>query len=260
MAQIPEFITYLSNTTLSEKTKEAYINSVKHYHKFFDEVNTENINKYKSICLQINKPNTINLRLHAIQVYASSQNIEVGIKYIKIQDPIFSENILTRKEYEKLISYLLKNKKYDWYLLIKVLACTGVRLHESKQILIKDLKNSRKVILGKGTKTRVIWFPYQMREEVKSIINLMDESKSVLCHDESYVRAKMKKLKKTLKLKCDLTPHEFRRFYAREVYNKTKDLYLVKDLLGHSSVKTTSRYLKTTVTNVSRKMSKVVDW
>lgn len=260
MADIPSFTTYLNSTTLSEKTKEAYLNSLKHYNKYFDEITTENVNRYKSICLQFHKPSTINLRLHALRFYANSQNIEVGIKYIKVQEPIFSENVLTRKDFDKLISYLLNKKEYDWYILFRVLASTGLRLHESKQVLLKDLKQGRKIILGKGTKTRVIWFPYQMREDISPLLKNANLEASVLSHDVSYVRVKLKKLKKKLKLRSNLTPHEFRRFYAREVYNKTKDLYLVKDLLGHASVKTTSRYLKTTVTSVSRKMSKIVDW
>jgi integrase len=36
--------------------------------------------------------------------------------------------------------------------------------------------------------------------------------------------------------------HTFRHFYATKVYNETKDLVLVKTLLGHSSVRTTEVY------------------
>ena len=81
-----------------------------------------------------------------------------------------------------------------------------------------------------------------------------------MTHDDSYVRVKMKELKKKLNLKGKLTPHELRRFYAREVYNKTKDIYLVKDLLGHASIKTTMEYLKISVAGVSKRMGKIVDW
>ncbi len=39
-------------------------------------------------------------------------------------------------------------------------------------------------------------------------------------------------------------PHMLRHAYASELYRKTKDILLIKKLLGHSNVATTSKYLE----------------
>ena len=41
----------------------------------------------------------------------------------------------------------------------------------------------------------------------------------------------------------DLDPHDLRRSYGRIMYEATKDIVLVKNLLGHSSVRTTQKYI-----------------
>lgn len=41
----------------------------------------------------------------------------------------------------------------------------------------------------------------------------------------------------------DLDPHDLRRTYGRLIYQKSHDIILVKDLLGHADVKTTQRYI-----------------
>ena len=40
-----------------------------------------------------------------------------------------------------------------------------------------------------------------------------------------------------------ITPHSFRRAFATNFYNKTNDLNTLKKLMGHSSIKTTERYI-----------------
>ena len=123
-----------------------------------------------------------------------------------------------------------------------------------------DLRHGRKVILGKGTKTRVIWFPQQFRKDLAPLLQGRKPEDKLIIHTEDYIRTKLRNLKTKLNIKCRLSPHELRRFYARQVYSKTKDIYLVKDLLGHASINTTMHYLKISVSSISRRMSRIVDW
>lgn len=260
MVDLDGFKKYLNSTSLSDKTKETYVSSLEHYSNYFKEISTENVQSYKKLCLQKYKPSTINLRLHALQKYSEFKKTPVDISYIKIQEPLFSENVMSRHDYEKILNYLLDKKQYDWYVIFRLLGTTGLRIEESKQVCVGDLKGCRKTILGKGTKTRVIWFPLSMRKEIMPLLKGKKDSDKIVCHDEGYIRKKLRDLQKQLKIKVKLSPHEFRRFYAREVYSKTKDVYLVKDLLGHSSVQTTMRYLRINISSISRRMSKLVDW
>lgn len=260
MVDIKKFTDFLNDSSLSENSKKAYVLSIKDFAATYDEVNSENINKYKIECLKAKSPSTVNLRLHALSKYAEVFKIDVDIKFVKMQEPLFAESILTDKEYDRLLDYLKEKKQYEWYILFRVMACTGVRINEAHQIKYKDLKRPNKTIIGKGVKTRVIWFPNQMRKELSPMMKDFGGDEYILRHDDGYIRNKLRFLRDKLKIKCKLSPHEFRRFYAREVYKRTKNVQLVKDLLGHSSVKTTMRYLKVDVTNISRKMSRLVDW
>lgn len=260
MINIEKFREKLNDSSLSENSKKAYVTGLRHYAYFFSEVNSENVARYKSACLSRLSPGTINLRLHALTKYAELNDISLDVRYIRVQEPLFSESILSLKEYDKILDYLKERKQYEWYILFKVLACTGVRINEAHQIKYKDLRKSNKVIIGKGTKTRVIWFPSRMRKDLNRFLADMNPDDYIVRHDDGYIRNKLRFLKGKLGIRCKLSPHEFRRFFAREVYKKAKDVQLVKDLLGHSSVKTTMRYLKVDVSSVSRRISRLVDW
>ena len=250
----------MKDSSLSENTRKSYISSISHFATIYDEVNSENVNKYKSNCLKDKSPGTVNLRLHALAKYAKLFNINIDIKFVKTQEPIFAESIFSDREYERLLNYLRERKQYEWYILFRVLACTGIRINEAHQIKYNDLNKPNKIIIGKGTKTRVIWFPSLMRKEIAPILKGFKGEEYIVQHDDGYIRNKLRFLKTKLKIRCKLSPHEFRRYYARRIYRKVKDIQLVKDLLGHSSVNTTMRYLKVDVANVSRKISKLVDW
>lgn len=260
MIHLDEFKKHLQSTAMSDKTVEAYVCGLNHYAKFFDEVTTENIQEYKRIALQTHKPKTVNLRLHALASYAKWQHMDVAIKTIQIQEPLFADNLMTPSDYKRILSYFAKREQWDWYILFRTLACTGVRISESYQIAVGDLKLSRKVILGKGTKTRVIWFPQLYRQEILPLLHGHKDDEPLVIHSADYIRTKLRKVQKRLRIRCHLSPHEFRRFYARQVYAKTKDVYLVKDLLGHRNIETTMKYLRISVANVSRRMSRIVDW
>jgi len=45
--------------------------------------------------------------------------------------------------------------------------------------------------------------------------------------------------------KNDFATHDFRRCFARRVWDKYKDVNILKDMLGHSYIETTMKYLKT---------------
>ncbi len=255
-----EFESYLSNTMLSDRTVRAYSGGVRHFASLFDEVNTPNIRVYRNICLKTQKPKTVNLRLNALKKYAKWRSLKVDISLVEIQEPLFVENPLSTSDYNKILSYLKNTGQIQWYVLIRTLACTGVRIGESRQLTVGDLRQGRKTIIGKGTKSRVIWFPIKYRQEMLPMLQGKSKNDPLVSYSEDYIREKLRKLQKQLGIKCHLTPHEFRRFYARQVYSRTKDIYLVRDLLGHSSIKTTMHYLKISASNISKRMSHIVDW
>lgn len=260
MIKINDFENHLKDTTLSERTVYSYTCAMKHYARFFDEVTTQNIQQYKRLCMKAQKPKTINLRLNALLKYIKWLHLDAEVSTIRIQEPLFAENLLTTVDYDKILNHLRSTDQIDWYIILRTLACTGVRISESYQIKVGDLRQSRKTIIGKGTKSRVIWFPQRYRSDILPLLKGRKDTDRIITHTDDYIRTKLRLLQKTLRIKCHLSPHEFRRYYARQVYAKTKDIYLVKDLLGHSSIKTTTRYLRINISSISRRLSRIIDW
>ncbi|MBR4121620.1 MAG: site-specific integrase, partial [Spirochaetales bacterium] len=85
MILINDFSDYLKTTTVSENTVRAYVAGMRNYAGFFDEVNTENIRQYRHLCLQTQKPKTVNLRMHALVKYARWQQIDAKASLVEIQ-------------------------------------------------------------------------------------------------------------------------------------------------------------------------------
>ena len=156
MIKIEEFHKHLVQTTLSDNSIRAYMNGIKNYAQHFSELTAADIKEYRNMCLRSQKPVTVNLRLNALRKYAKWQNIDVTIALVETQEPQFADNPLSLADYNKLLRYLIETKQLNWYVIFRTLACTGIRINESYQIKVGDLRSRRKVIIGKGTKTRVI--------------------------------------------------------------------------------------------------------
>lgn len=72
-----------------------------------------------------------------------------------------------------------------------------------------------------------------------------DEEK-IIPYSPHYVRTALGNIKNRYGIKCCCSPHEYRRFFARQMYESTHDASLIKGLLGHESMNMTSHYIKKT--------------
>lgn len=69
---------------------------------------------------------------------------------------------------------------------------------------------------------------------------LEEDNKTQLTYNA--LKCFFKRLKRDLDIDV-LSPHKVRHFYATNIYNKSKDIYLVSQLLGHTNINTTQIYL-----------------
>ena len=200
------------------------------------------------------KPASVNLRINAVNQYAQWQRSRWRLKPVKLQNQQFVEVQLTVAQYEKLLTSLKEDGELRWWAAIKVLACTGVRISEFLQIKREDLKTGYVDVCGKGTKFRRVWFSSKLRNEVLSTFK---EDGFLLPYSAGVIRKRLHAFARKYHLpKEPLHPHEFRAFFARNVYEKCKDIRFLQDILGHADVKTTMRYLRKTSKGISRRLSK----
>ena len=132
----------------------------------------------------------------------------------------------------------------------------GLRRHEAAGLLLSDLDihNATLKVLGKGNKERVnalhtrileileVWLderglqpgPLFLRaRKGNRLINEPISGQTV--YDIIIRRYKEAGLKR-------LTPHDLRRTFATKLLENGEDVFLVQDLMGHSSVETTKNY------------------
>lgn len=142
-----------------------------------------------------------------------------------------------------------------FYALIEFLKCTGCRTIELTNLHVDDLKGNVLTIRtakSGGMKSRHVRLPDRLVERVKRMVNgrnvgylFEDKGRQLTEHRlrKAIIRYREEVVEKYgLNEAKKVHLHTFRHFYATKVYNETKDLVLVKTLLGHSSVRTTEVY------------------
>ena len=73
------------------------------------------------------------------------------LRQIKEQHDPSIENVLTFSEYKRMLKYAKKLEMYDMYLIIDILARTGIRVSELKDFTVENLKSKTVVrTLSKG--------------------------------------------------------------------------------------------------------------
>lgn len=251
-----DYIAYLESNAYSQKTIDCYVTSVRLYLRDY-ELTHDDMRRWFEKSLANTAPSTTATRIYALNNYAAFVGADCRLKPITVEVPMYVEDILTETHYRKLLDGLESDGDWEWYSVVRLLACTGLRIAEAVQVSRKDIENRKKSIYGKGSRFREVWFPKDFRCKV---LPHLPEGR-VIRHDDGYVRTKLHRLAKKYGVpRKACHPHAFRALFARKVYEKTKDIRLVSNLLGHKSISTTTKYLRVSSRGMSRRISQIVDW
>ena len=130
--------------------------------------------------------------------------------------------------------------------LVALCGYCGLRVSEALSVTYEnfDLTRMLLTVRGKGDKTRVVpvsnslaWPALSM-----SVASSMVESRPVVGFKDRFARRLITDLGERAQLRRHVASHDLRATFATEVYNRTLDIRLVQELLGHSSVETTQLY------------------
>jgi integrase len=188
-----------------------------------------------------------------------------------LQQPLpLVKNTSTRKtksklhkiyETEQLKAVLAYLKAHHQHLYLCCLITYGCFLRPHKEV--RNLtsghfkKNITEIHLSgsenKGKKVRVVYIPDYVRNELALLLPSLKAtdnifSKNVNAYNEAYFNTAWTRCwKKMFKLgivQKNHTVYSFRHTAAVNVYNRSKDVNLLKSLLGHSSILVTLKYLR----------------
>ncbi len=162
-----------------------------------------------------------------------------------------------------------KTAKRDFALLSLFLG-TGIRVSECVGINLSDvdMENNAFLVTRKGGNQVVLYFPPEVADALAEYMEERKQIEPLPGHEDALFlslqrrritqRAIQKLVKKyaavAAPLKPKISPHKLRSTFATNLYNATGDIYLVADVLGHSSVDTTRKHYAD-MTDARRRMA-----
>jgi integrase/recombinase XerD len=156
----------------------------------------------------------------------------------------------------KLLIDTVKNVKHRT--IIMLLYSSGLRVSEISKLKIADIdsKNMRiKVVQGKGAKDRYTILSQQVLLELRAYFLIYRPKEYLFNGERTALPISVRNIQHLVRnglIQLGLgsknyTVHTIRHSFATHLVDNGTDLHTVKELLGHSSIQTTMRYLHLTV-------------
>lgn len=153
--------------------------------------------------------------------------------------------------------YQQKTSKRD-YAMLSLFLGTGIRVSECVGLNLDDVNMEDRAFLvtRKGGNQVILYFPESVAEALQEYLNERETIEALPGHEDALFlsmqkrritqRAVQQLVKKyamvAAPLKPKISPHKLRSTFATNLYGATGDIYLVADVLGHSSVDTTRKH------------------
>ena len=263
------FRDYLTSKNMSANTTCVYCYAVRQFFEIHKELTIATLQLYKVYLLEHYKPQTVNLRIRALNCYMEYLNHKDSkMTMIKIQQKMYLDRIISQADYEYLKRRLWEDGEFSYYLVIRYMAATGVRISELVQFEIADVKFGFKDIYSKGNKMRRIYIPTVLKQKTEVWLEKSKRNKGALFLNRfgnpitaSGIRGQLKTFALRYNLDPEVVyPHSFRHRFAKNFIENSGDIALLSDLLGHESIETTRIYLRRSSSEQYRIVNKIVDW
>ena len=269
MRDLTDYKKWLKESEVSEHTIDSYETGINLYFSKYNDITKDNLIDWKEELLEKYKPKTAFLRLCAMNsyMYFKGYPANIKVKMPRIPKISYIENIISEDEYRLLINKLYADKNYKYYLTIKMLAHTGLRVSELINLTFGDVYRGIYDVCGKGKKYRRVYIPQKISQEVIDIYGNKKNDEFFITNERGgkiTTRGIAHQLS-TFAEKYGINrkvchPHAFRHFFAKQFLKKSKDIALLADLLGHGDIETTRIYLRNSSEEQKEKINEIVDW
>lgn len=266
---VSKYESFLRRSDLAKNTVSSYVWTVRYFLNTYKEINKRNLLAYKGYLVEHFKPQTVNLRLQAINKYLEfTKQDKLKLRFVKVQQKNFLENVISNADYKFLKSCLLKDGYKDWYFVVWFMTATGARVSELLQIKAEHVQAGHLDIYTKGGKVRRIYIPKTLQTEAYQWLQERQISSGYIFLNRFGQRITTRGIAMQLKhfasvygLKREVVyPHSFRHRYAKNFLDRFNDIALLADLMGHESIETTRIYLRRTASEQRKIVDKVVNW
>ena len=283
---LDKFLDYLHlNKNYSNMTIQNYSRDINYFIEFLEnnKISLENVNPkvIREFSLYLKetrnlKPSSLRRIFSSIKSFSKflyknkiiSKNFGKYIVYPKLPDELpkffdVDKVLLLLRELENLI-HNSKNE-IEKYKLIRdtaIIFCfylTGTRISELSNLKIKDVDFYSNTILikGKGNKTRVVPLHPLLKEKIEEYLNVRNLLKSkdtdlLFVGNSKKGGISVRQLrnivyKYTSIIGSRLNPHGLRHTFATHLLDDGNDIRVIQEILGHSSIATTQKYIHTSL-------------
>lgn len=151
-------------------------------------------------------------------------------------------------------------------LILEILYATGIRVSELVNIKLNDINTYDRTIkiLGKGRKERIVIYGSYCEDSLNLYLSdgrtkLLKSKNDYLLLNKNGTKISTRYIRQVINdavRKCEvdykISPHTLRHTFATDMLNAGADLMTVKELLGHSSINTTSIYTHITSEQIKK--------
>ena len=261
------FEQHLRREGYAENTILSYRYAAREFLGKYGELTRENLLLYRAFLSDSRKPQTVNLRIRAMNKYvAFLGHPEWKVKGIRMPRLSYLDNVISQEEYASFKKALGAMTDRRWYFCVRFMAMTGVRISELVRIRVEHVRAGYMDICSKGGKVRRIYFPDRLRQEALLWLqNRPDGPVFLNRRGQPMTGRGIAKVLKELAVGVGLNPavvhpHAFRHLFAKNFLGRQNDIVLLADLLGHESVETTRIYLQRSSREQCELINRVVDW
>lgn len=224
---VKEYLEYLYSKGLNRNSISRKLSAIRSFYNYLLKENVVKINYFK----EISNPK----KAKALPKYAKDNDLEKMFNSFDKEKPLEQRNSL----------------------ILEMLYATGVRVNELVNIKINDIDkyNHSIKILGKGSKERIVFYGsfcedalnLYLEDGRNKLLNRKDTTYLFINKNGSklsdrYVREIINKVVRKCEIDYHISPHTLRHTFATDMLNAGADLMSVKELLGHSTLNTTSIY------------------
>lgn len=266
---LEEFQAFLEFHNKSVHTIRAYLFAIRQFFELYPSVNHENLLLYKCYLIDHYKPQTVNLRIRAMNCYMEFRRLPYSkIPMIRHQNKSFLENVISQADYEYLKNCLMRDGKLTYYFAVRIMAATGIRISELVTLQVEDVRRGYIDLCSKGNRFRRIYIPKTLRTLCLEWLECIGRTTGDVFLNRFGGRLSTMGIRDQLKHFAVLYnlepsvmyPHSFRHLFARNFIERCGDIAMLSDILGHESIETTRIYLHRSSTEQRQIFNSIVNW
>jgi len=196
------------------------------------------------------KPKTLHRMISTLSSfyrYLYTQGIVVANPMLGVERPRIKNQELKYLKHSQVIRLLRSIEDRRNRLIVRLIYATGVRVSELCAINVEDIDFEEQTIRvkGKGDKIRTVFVDEETLKDIDEFIGNKIEGPLFVGQQGNHISPRTVQHIFKENAPDGITPHKIRHSYASELYRRSKNLRVVQENLGHSSIKTTEIYLHT---------------